>query len=678
MRDMKGRRGVALLILGGLAAVAGAVTADYLPGSGPGFGMSQLLLLGAGLAGLACGLFLLTPLGARLLASAASPDAAVTTPSRVLALGLWLGSLAGMGEIILLELLRFRVQPFLGPAPPVPWIAAITDLLVFGLLAGVIALVAIRKRVRASRISALLAFLLLLSLALHFREQLHGAALAVLAAGAASQAGKGIAAYWNGLHRMIRRTAVPMALLVIAAAAARPIVQWRAEMRALSRLPEARSGAPNLLLIILDTVRAANLSLYGYERETSPALARRAAGGVTFDRAISPAPWTLPSHASALTGLYPHDLRADWFVTLEEEPWTLAEALAGRGYLTGGFVANRVYTNRFTGLRRGFAHYDDDVIRPSEFINSISLGQTLGGLEWLRRLVGYREELGRKSAEAVSSEFLEWHAGVGDRPFFAFLNFFDAHDPYLPPDEFARPFRGGSSACDQASIQAHDVRTREEMQGCVDAYDAAILALDARLEDLFGELERRGALENTLVIVTSDHGEEFGEKGVIQHGRSLNFPSVHVPLVLLFPGRVPAGHRVASTVSLRDLPATVSDLLDLGDLAPSGESLARFWQPGREGEGAGEAQAPVLAETSGLPVMRPHNPVSRGHMQATFEGDLYFVRNGDGSTELYDIVLDPWCLTDLSSRPEHRETVARLGARLRPVAERYREVHGPP
>lgn len=688
MGDKTGRIPAALLISAGSAAVALAFAADFTPGSDPGFGMTQILLLAAGLGGLACGLFLLTPVGKRFLAAAEPPGSAVATPARVVALGLWLGLIAGLGEMVLLELLRFRAQPFLGPAPPVPWIAALTDLALFTLVGAAAAALGSRRRWRASRISGLLVFLLLVSLGLHFREQLHGAAIALLAAGVASQAGRGLAAYWNGLQRLIRRTAIPLALVVVAVATSRPLIQWRAETRAVAGLPEARAGAPNLLLIILDTVRAANLGLYGYERETSPALERRAAGGVTFERAISPAPWTLPSHASFLTGLYPHDLRADWSARLEEGPLTLAEALAARGYVTGGFVANRVYANRFTGLPRGFAHYDDGVLRPSELINSVSLGQTLGGLNWLRRLIGYHEKLGRKPADAVAAEFLAWQAEAGDRPFFAFLNFFDAHDPYLPPEEFAREFRTDSPPCEQASINAQGERTREEMQGCVDAYDGSILALDSELDELLAELERRGVLENTLLIVTSDHGEEFGEKGIIQHGRSLNLPSVHVPLVLLFPGRVPAGRRVRATVSLRDLPATVGDLLDIDGLAPGGETLAPLWEPGAEDadstdsgaaeDVAGDARELVLAETSGLPVMLAHNPVSRGHMQAVFEGDFYFIRNGDGSTELYDIARDPWCLTDLSNLPEQRERVSRLEAYLRPVAERYLQVHGPP
>jgi arylsulfatase A-like enzyme len=688
MGDRTGRRRAALLIVGGLVVAALAFAAEAVPGSARGFGTSQALLLGAGLLGLLGGVFLLTPVGARFLASAAPPGAAVVTPGRVVVLGVWLGLLTGLGEMLLLELVRFRIQPFLGPAPPVPWMAAVTDVVMFGLLGGAAGLLAARGRIRASTISAFFVCLLLISLALHFREQVHPAALAVFAAGVASRMGRGVAAHWIGLHRLVRRTAIPLALAVIGVAAARPVTHWRAERQALSELPEGRAGAPNLLLIILDTVRASSLGLYGYERETSPGLTRRARAGVTFERALSPAPWTLPSHASALTGVYPHDLRADWSVPVEAEPWTLAEALAERGYLTGGFVANRVYASRFTGLDRGFAHYDDGVTRPSEFINSVSLGQTLGGLKWLRRLTGYHESLGRKPAHVVSDEFLGWQAGVGGRPFFAFLNFFDAHDPYLPPGEFAQEFVTGPRPCDHASIDSQQMRTREELQGCVDAYDASILALDARLEELFLELERRGALENTLVIVTSDHGEEFGEKGVVQHGRSLNLASVHVPLVLILPGRVPAGHRVEQPVSLRDLPATVATLLGLDDMSPGGESLVRYWSSdgvieatGDEAAGdvaTGDSRDLVLAETSGLPFMQAHNPVSRGHMQAALEGDLYFILNGDGSTELYDIVRDPWCQTDLSSLPEHRETVARLQGRLRPVAERYAEVHGQP
>ncbi len=694
MGDRAGGSGrvAALLIAGGLAGVALAFASDLLAGSEPGFGVSQIVLLVVGVVGFSSGFFLLTPAGARFHAARVDPETVRLTPGQLLALGLWLGLLTALGEISLLELWRFRADPFWGPAPPVPWLTAVTQVGFFGLLAGSAGIVARRRQVKATTLSALFLCFLFLSLGLHFRQQLHPAAILVLAVGFASRASRLTLSHWGGFHRLIRRSAIPLAIVVIVVAVARPLAAWRAERQTVGQLPPPPTDAPNVLLVILDTVRAASLSLYGYERETSPGLTLRAEHGVVFERAISTASWTLPPHGSVFTGLYPYGLAADWATPLEDGPLTLAEALGARGYVSAGFVANRVYASRFTGLDRGFARYSDGALRPDELLNSVAIGQTLGDQKWLRDLVGYHESLGRKPARAVAREFLRWQETIQGRPFFAFLNFFDAHDPYLPPSEFSDRFRTASAPCDHSSINAEQERSRDELQGCVDAYDASILSLDVALEQMLGELENRGVLDNTLVIVTSDHGEEFGEKGVIQHGRSLNFASVHVPLVVLFPGVVPGGRRIREPVSLRDIPATIEDLLDPGEPSFQGASLARYWNdrdrdelpgdPGAEEAGVAAAGAsepevgePVLVQTSARPFLKPHNPVSRGHMHAVMEGDLYFILNGDGSAELYDITADPLGLDDLSSRPGHREAVARFRAILAPAVERYAERH---
>jgi hypothetical protein len=177
------------------------------------------------------------------------------------------------------------------------------------------------------------------------------------------------------------------------------------ERRALGKLPPAAEGVPNVLLLVLDTVRAASLSLYGYPRPTTPNLEKWAAKGVVFERAIAPAPWTLPSHGSLFTGRHPQELSGEHLVPLNEEQPTLAEALRDAGYATAGFAANPTYTTRASGLARGFARYEDFPITWGRFLIS----------SWLSRMISQRLlplgkrpwRTGLKNAVANSDDFLE-------------------------------------------------------------------------------------------------------------------------------------------------------------------------------------------------------------------------------------------------------------------------------
>ncbi len=187
--------------------------------------------------------------------------------------------------------------------------------------------------------------------------------------------------------------------------------------------------AANVLLIVLDTVRAQSLSLNGYERETSPQLERLARRGLSFENAISTSPWTLPGHASMFTGRYPHEVSADWSVPLDATFPTLAEVLASNGYATAGFVANVGYCSYEHGLNRGFAYYSDYQFSLGQFILSSSLGRTVASSDRLRRISGYHELLNRRTAENINNDFLHWLSTRGRQPFFAFLNYYDAHEP---------------------------------------------------------------------------------------------------------------------------------------------------------------------------------------------------------------------------------------------------------
>lgn len=493
---------------------------------------------------------------------------------------------------------------------------------------------------------------------------LHGLAMSVLAAGLAWQTAR-----WfcrdDARRRWLRRSAWGLACVWVCVLLAVRIAQAQRERAALAALGPAPDGAPNVLLIVLDTVRARNLSLYGYPRRTSPRLDELAADGVTFERAIATAPWTLPSHASLMTGRPPHELSADWQTPLDDRPRVLAEAFAARGYCTAGFSANVLNASASVGLARGFGHFED--YRPSvgQVLASSSLGAAVLGSAELREALDWFDIPGRRSAGDISEAFLEWLDGRSDpeRPFFVFLNYFDAHHPYLPPEPFAERF-GPKTLADRREIFEllqgdPDALAPERIQEAVDAYDGAIAALDDALGQLRDELRKRGLLDGTVLVVTADHGEEFDEHGVLEHGNTLYRPSLEVPLVVRFPEAAPAGVRVAGPISLVDVPATILDLAGIEDAAIGGRSLAPLWSEGGE-----QALRTALSELSQGVNTPPDLPVSRGDMHSLFSEEWHYIANGDERIELYDVEEDSWEQRDLAQDPNEQAALRWLRSHL--------------
>jgi arylsulfatase A-like enzyme len=201
--------------------------------------------------------------------------------------------------------------------------------------------------------------------------------------------------------------------------------------------------------------------------------------------------------------------------------------------------------------------------------------------------------------------------------------------------------------------------TTEEVQLQRNAYDASIAALDAGLGELFRELERRGQLQNTLVILTADHGEEFHEHGLMGHGNSLYRESVHVPLILALPGRIPGDARRSVPVSLRDIPATVLDLVGMPDSGSlPGRSLARYFASAPD---AGETTDSLLSEVRYASGLLPHYPAGHGDMQSLLlDGDRYIHNSGDGREELFDFERDTAEAHDLSALPAGAAKLTRL------------------
>ncbi len=599
-----------------------------------------------------------------------------------LLLAVWFGMLTGLGEASLLIIKKF-VLPQLGlPAssiffgPHVAWMAPVADVLLFA-LPGLILFLAARSwptRISLRVVVLILSFLSFLSWFL-MSARLHRFAALLLAGGFAVQTAYLVTKHTHAFLGFVRHSMKWAVALIVTLMVS--MFGWEevVERRALAAIPPAAGDAPNVLLIVMDTVRARNLSLYGYARSTTPQLERLAKGGIVFEHAVSTAPWTLPSHASMFTGRWAHELAVDWKVPLDGTYPTLAEILSARGYVTAGFIANLPYCSYEHGLSRGFAHYEDFPISLGQMALSSSLGRTISNSNQLRHIVGNYELLNRKTAASLNGDFLRWLSGQSRRPFFAFLNYYDAHEPYLPPEPFDTKFgsrrpRGEFRFETNAAERADKWKlSPEEVQVEIDAYDGAIAYLDHHLGLLFDELRSRGVLEDTLVIVTSDHGEEFGGHGYFSHGNTLYLPSLRVPLLISFPSHIPAGERVEESVSLRDLPATIIDLLNL-DAEPlfPGDSMARYWDGTDDLDGL-EA-APLLSEVNFASGVPEWYPVSKGDMKSLIIDQYHYIKHGDGREELYDIERDPREKQDLISSRNGRLRVDHFRASLEQVLQK--------
>jgi len=493
---------------------------------------------------------------------------------------------------------------------------------------------------------------------------------ATLAAGAATALRTAAEQGWiaAGFYRLVVRTAWDRfdAWLPFAAAAALVVaalvqlVRWwrrrpaptglRAALALLAVLAALRAGAeleawraargPNLLLVSIDTLRADHLGAYGYDLPTSPTIDARLAGeGVTFTDVYSQSPKTTPSHMTLLTSLYPSVHGVELWQNgkpahvLNPAVHTLAEILKNAGYATAAFTGG-AQVDPVRGFDQGFDLY------------TVS-GQQRRARRWLGRH--------------------RWQR------FFVFYHTYDVHDPYLPPDEYIRLFdpdyrgrvldaihrlraEGGMSVAAWEGISRRfwdsvdrsdprDVRFVERL------YDAGIRRMDTEtIRPLLDRLDQLGLARDTLVVFTSDHGEAFGEHGQFQHD-DLYAGTVRVPLVLRWPGRLPASLRIASRVRLIDVMPTILELLGV----PAPPSLQ------------GQSLTALLHDAYG-------SPAAEGAVSEYSDARLYeSLRRGglsyivDGPEErLFDLVRDPAERQNvLATRPEE-------AAAMRAALERWR------
>jgi len=574
-------------------------------------------------------------------------------PVRIVLLAVWFGLMTGLGELSLRFIQKFVLHKMI----------FVTWHVVCIVLAGLILLVAawsFPRFISWAVVYFLFSLLMFAGPCMNLPRIAVWAGM-IFAVGLATLFTRFINAHQERFEAIVQRTMGWLVGLVVIGAVSVFGYQGYSEARAVNQLPTAKPDAPNVILITLDTVRAASLSLYGYEQPTTPRLDGLAKESLVFDRALTTAPWTLTSHASMFTGRYPHEMTADWKVPFDEKYPTLAEVLSTKGYLTAGFIANYYYCTYEWGLNRGFNHYEDFPVSVQMIVHSSLIVRDM--VYKARHWLGYFQPLARKSAARISRDFLAWESSRGDRPFFAFLNYYDAHDPYIAPKQFELRF-GTELPADPWWLDPGYDYVPEEVQALKDAYHSCIAYLDDEIGKLMDLLETRGLLDNTVIIITSDHGEEFIEHGVPVHGNSLYRASVQVPLLIHWPSKVTGGTRVQQPVTLRDLPATILGLIGLNEsgIFP-GQSLIP--NHGANENGLEASASPLLSEVKPAANLPEWYPVSKGEMKSLVADGYRYILNGDGTEELYHFETDLWENNNLVNTQAGDETLDSMRATLK-------------
>jgi len=409
------------------------------------------------------------------------------------------------------------------------------------------------------------------------------------------------------------------------------------------------SGRPNVVLITLDTVRAANLELHGYERRTAPCLTEFAKTAVVHDRAYSHSSWTLPGHQILFTGRYPSELSEQWGGdSLSESHVTLAEVLRADGYRTGAVVGGPLCMGN-RGFSQGFDYYEDRLPVNTPFLSQI-----------INRLVpNLFSSAGKRRSDQLNDFAFRWLDENADGPFFLFLNYFDPHLRLNPPfperlafEGAYDPFRGMLMSQGDMEIGLTTGRrslSETERRHWVALYDGEILFLDRQVGRLLEKLREVGAYDSTMIVITSDHGHSYGEHGLAGHGGWIFEEAVHVPLVVRHPGGRDGGTRVSERIGLVHVTPMILSELGLGPTTMHASLPERGGEPLVLENGRWNIQSYLDFSYSGK------------NLRAVF-GDRYKLVTIDGeAAELYDLESDPGELENLiSARPAVAESLRLL------------------
>jgi len=430
------------------------------------------------------------------------------------------------------------------------------------------------------------------------------------------------------------------------------------------------------MILVMDTVRADHCSTWGYARATTPTLDRLAQSSTVYTQAISPSPWTLPAHISLFTGLFPseHGVLTEQD-RLNKDVLLLAEILRDAGYRTAGFT-NNAWASSLYGLDRGFEWF----VEMFRGQRGEEKGRLRKNLDRARRLLFLKDSGAGKTNTQVIRWIQGWRHEGDYAPFFIFVNYMEAHQVYAPKRPFHRRFPGQLSPYVEAWRNRNITRgndrlyagtrrlTADDHMAMVNMYDRAISYLDFRIGELVGFLEEHKLLDNTLLIITSDHGDNFGEHrlagvDLIEHLFCLYDSLLRVPLLVRWPETAESATKRADQVQLNDVFHVILSLLNLDGGKPS------KWREGTLlAEGKREfAFAEYVTPPVQLEAFRRKQP---NHVFQQFDVNLKAIRTldhklvrfQDGREEFYYLRDDPGETADLSARDHGAQ--ARLAARL--------------
>ncbi len=454
-----------------------------------------------------------------------------------------------------------------------------------------------------------------------------------------------------------------------------------------SRKP--KDDRPNIIWIVWDTVRADRMSLYGHGQPTTPFLEKWARGARVFDNCVSISATTVPSHASMFTGLLPTEHGADNIhCSLADGFTTVAELLSRSGYRTYLFAANP-YISKDFNFAQGFDRaekptdpkYFQDALRitrskvhPQDRSHNLTrrIQAVLDGKNgaWPLKACG---ELAQRGLE-------EWLADSdSDRPFFAFLNYMEAHRPYIPAETYRRRMMTPQQVAASYQVDRTWDRiwsytfglgdySRQDLELTAATYDAGVAELDALLEKLLTSLESAGRLDNTVVILTADHGEQLGEHHMLDHQYSLYEALLDVPLVIHYPKAFEPGRDGRPVMNL-DLFPTVLELAGVDPPAGSGHPGVSLTAPSENRTRLAEYPMPLERPIDNIAEKHPEWDPARWQrkLRAWYDGPYKYIWASDGRHELYDLTADPRELRNLAVR--HADVAQRLQSKMDQAVE---------
>jgi arylsulfatase A-like enzyme len=427
-----------------------------------------------------------------------------------------------------------------------------------------------------------------------------------------------------------------------------------------------KANEMNFVLITLDTTRADHLGCYGYSKDTTPFLDSLAQNGLLFENAYANATWTLPSHASLFTGMMPsvHGVGySNFFVSPSVK--TIAESLQQKGYTSAAFIGGPFLVSAFN-INQGFDFYDEHLDPHSE-LKRLTLFHLLSKLTGKQLWHTDGQRRGAEINQEVSS-YLKW--AVNKQPFFLFINYFDAHEPYDPPQDIRNAMQIRTTM--KGNIRLYPLNKRNgiachadktplsenEFQQLRDLYDGELRYQDQQLQALWKMLEEAGVANKTILIIASDHGETIGEHQFLDHGHNLYQEQVHVPLLFYNSGLFSGGRRITDKVQLIDVYPTLMEFLGLkADSGIQGHSLLAGLKSNQFSE------RPVLSEID--IDSHPRFAAFKRSQRMILEDSLKYIDSSNNQNHLFDLQIDPAEIVDQQNPQKTEELQKKLNELFR-------------